>query len=213
MLTMRGSPGFSPPLRSCCISADCSSNVDKQPDLAAANRRLVWKLLWIVAAASAFGFALVPLYNVLCAATGFNGKSSLRADTVPENTAATVVDRSRKVTIEFMNTTMAGLPWDIHPAQTHMDVHPGEPNTATYVVRNVSKQTIVGQAVPSISPGQAAQHFQKLECFCFTQQSLQPGEEKIMPLTFIVSPKLQQDIGTITLSYAFFDTAANNIKR
>ncbi|HQW20374.1 MAG TPA: cytochrome c oxidase assembly protein [Rhodocyclaceae bacterium] len=187
--------------------------MDKQPDLAVANRRLVWKLLWIVAAASVFGFALVPLYNVLCAATGLNGKSSLRADTVPENTAATVVDRSRKVTIEFMNTTMAGLPWDIHPAQTHMDVHPGEPNTATYVVRNVSKQTIVGQAVPSISPGQAAQHFQKLECFCFTQQSLQPGEEKIMPLTFIVSPKLQQDIGTITLSYAFFDTAANNIKR
>ena len=123
---------------------------------------------------------------------------------------AGAVDRSRTVTVEFMNTTMPELPWEIRPSVTHMDVHPGEPNTATYVVRNTSRQTIVGQAVPSISPGQAAQHFQKLECFCFTQQALQPGEEKIMPLTFIVSPKLQQDIGTVTLSYSFFKAPTAN---
>ncbi len=180
-----------------------------QPDLATANRRLVRRLLGVVAAAFAFGFLLVPLYNVLCKATGFNGKSSLSADSAEQGT---VVDRSRTVTIEFMNTTMPELPWEIHPTVTHMDVHPGEPNTATYVVRNSSRQVIVGQAVPSISPSQAAQHFQKLECFCFTQQTLQPGEERVMPLTFIVSPKLQQEIGTVTLSYAFFNVAATNPK-
>jgi cytochrome c oxidase assembly protein subunit 11 len=198
------------------MSADSSSNVDKQPqpqlptDLATANRRLVRRLLWVVAAASAFGFALVPLYNVLCTATGFNGKSSLRADIAEP---ASAVDRSRTVTIEFMNTTMPELPWEIRPSVTHMDVHPGEPNTATYVARNSSRQAIVGQAVPSISPGQGAQYFQKIECFCFTQQTLQPGEEKIMPLTFIVSPNLPRDIGTVTLSYAFFNTATTNQNR
>lgn len=197
------------------MSADSSSSVDKQPsptspDLATANRRLLKRLLWVVAAAFAFGFVLVPLYNVLCSATGFNGKSSLRADSAE---VGVVVDSSRTVTVEFMNTTMPELPWEIRPSVTHMEVHPGEPNTATYVVRNTSRQAIVGQAVPSISPGQASQHFQKLECFCFTQQTLQPGEEKIMPLTFIVSPKLQQDIGTVTLSYAFFNAAAINPTR
>lgn len=170
-------------------------------DLATANRRLVRRLLWVVAAAFAFGFGLVPLYNVLCAATGFNGKSSLRADA---QATADGVDRSRTVTVEFMSTNMAELPWEIRPTVTHMDVHPGEVNTATYVVRNTSREAIVGQAVPSISPGQAAQHFQKLECFCFTRQALAPGEERTMPLTFVVSSKLQQDIGALTLSYAFF---------
>ena len=196
------------------MSAGSSSSVDKQPppqqDLASANRRLVRRLLWVVAAAFVFGFGLVPLYNVLCSATGFNGKSSLRADPA---VAVNAVDRSRTVTVEFMSTTMPELPWEIRPSVTHMEVHPGEPNTATYVVRNSSRQVIVGQAVPSISPGQAAQHFQKLDCFCFTQQTLQPGEEKIMPLTFIVSPKLQQDIGTVTLSYAFFNAAASSPNR
>lgn len=161
--------------------------------------------MWVVAAAFAFGFGLVPLYNVLCAATGLNGKSSLNADAAA---ATHPVDRSRTVTVEFMSTIMEGLPWEIRPSVTHMDVHPGELNTTTYVVRNTSRETIVGQAVPSISPGQAAQHFQKLECFCFTQQSLRPGEERLMPLTFIVSPQLQQEVGTVTLSYAFFKAPA-----
>lgn len=164
----------------------------------------------VVVAASAFGFVLVPLYNVFCTATGFNGKSSLIADPA---VASTSVDRSRTVTVEFMNTTMPELPWEIRPSVTHMEVHPGEPNTTTYVARNSSRQAIVGQAVPSISPGQAAQYFQKLQCFCFTQQALQPGEEKLMPLTFIVSPNLPKDIGTVTLSYTFFNAAATNPNR
>ena len=173
-----------------------------------ANRKLVTRLLLLVAAAFAFGFALVPLYDVLCLATGLNGKTAGGFSTgglsAARPTIATPVDRSRIVTVEFTGIVMPGLPWDMRPLTTSLDLHPGELQTTTFLVRNNSDQTVTGQAVPSVTPGQAAAHFDKIECFCFSQQTLTPGEARELPLAFIVKPGLDADVRTITLSYSFY---------
>lgn len=174
----------------------------------ARHRRLIGRLLLLLGAAFAFAFALVPLYNVLCDATGLNGKSSLVAER--ESAAATPpsqVDATRHVRVDFTGTVMPGLPWDMRPLTMKLDIHPGELQQVSYLVRNTSEHTVVAQAVPSISPGQAAQYFEKIECFCFTQQTLAPGESREMPVAFIVKPALDRDISQITLSYAFFSIA------
>ena len=180
------------------------------------NERLVRRLLLLVAASFVFAFALVPLYNVLCEVTGFNGKTagqgpvrdgfavgglqSAAAQTAP----AASVDLTRTVTVEFTGTVMPGLPWDMRPLTFKLDVHPGELQQVAYLVRNTSDREITGQAVPSVTPGQAAQYFDKIECFCFSQQTLGPGEAREMPLAFIVKSGVDRDITHITLSYAFF---------
>ncbi|MCX7628492.1 MAG: cytochrome c oxidase assembly protein [Methylophilaceae bacterium] len=166
-----------------------------------ANRRLVRKLLGVVAAACVFAFALVPLYDVICRVTGFNGKTGNAAAQVEH---ATRVDTSRWVTVEFVGNTMPGLSWEFHPRQSSVRVHPGQVELTSYFARNITNQPVAGQAVPSVSPGQAAQYFKKIECFCFQRQELKPGETKEMPLTFYVSPDLPENVQTITLSYAFY---------
>lgn len=176
---------------------------------------LVKRLLLLLAAAFGFAFALTPLYNALCEATGFNGKTSgnggftvggLNANAASQ-IAPSVVDRTRLVTVEFTGTVMPGLPWEMRPLTVSLDTHPGEVQMVRYLVRNTSDRPITAQAVPSITPGQAAQYFDKIACFCFSQQALAPGESKEMPLTFIVKPGIAQDIRQITLSYAFFNIA------
>jgi cytochrome c oxidase assembly protein subunit 11 len=179
----------------------------------ATHAPLVKRLLLLVAGAFVFAFALVPLYNVLCEATGFNGKTGgkpggfgiggLNAG-VANAAPASAIDRGRTVRVEFTGTVMPGLPWEMRPLTTALDTHPGEMQQVRYLVRNTSDKPITGQAVPSVTPGQAAQHFDKIECFCFSQQALAPGESKEMPLTFIVKPEVDRDIRHITLSYAFF---------
>lgn len=169
-------------------------------ELRRANKRLAMKLGAVALGALGFGFALVPLYNVLCEATGLNGKTNAES----ARPAAVKVDKSRWVTVQFTGTAMPGLSWEFHPQQASIRVHPGEITRASYYAKNSTNQTIVGQAVPSITPGQAAQHFVKLDCFCFKQQALEPGAEKEMGLTFIISPELSKEVGTVTLSYAFF---------
>jgi cytochrome c oxidase assembly protein subunit 11 len=179
----------------------------------ASHSRLIGRLLLLVAAAFAFAFALVPLYNVLCQATGFNGKvagqgeirdgfgvGGLKTAAAP----ASRIDTGRTVRVEFTGTVMPGLPWEMRPLTLSLDIHPGELQQVSYLVRNTSNRTIIGQAVPSISPGQAAQHFEKIECFCFSQQTLGPGEAREMPLAFIVKSEVDRSIRHITLSYAFF---------
>lgn len=179
----------------------------------ASHKRLIGKLLLMVAGAFVFAFALVPLYDVLCAATGFNGKTAgpgvirdgfgvggLQTAAAP----ASKVDTGRTVRVEFTGTVMPGLPWDMRPLTISLDIHPGELQQVSYLVRNTSNQTVTGQAVPSVTPGQAAQHFEKIECFCFSQQTLGPGEAREMPLAFIVKPEVDRNISHITLSYAFF---------
>jgi cytochrome c oxidase assembly protein subunit 11 len=175
----------------------------------ASHSRLIGRLLLMVAGAFAFAFALVPLYDVLCEATGFNGKTagqgrSFGVGGLAATETASGVDTSRSIRVEFTGTVMPGLPWEMRPLATHLDIHPGELQQVTYLVRNTSDRPITGQAVPSVTPGQAAQHFDKIECFCFTQQTLGPGEAREMPLAFIVKNAVHRDISHITLSYAFF---------
>lgn len=176
------------------------------PPAQRSHGKLIGKLVAMVAVAFGFGFALVPLYDVLCEATGFNGKT--KGGVTPGGIASTAapsrIDTSRVVTIEFTGTVMPGLPWEMRPVTTTLETHPGQMQQVKYLVHNSSNQTIVGQAVPSVSPGQAAQHFDKLDCFCFQQQTLAPGETREMPLTFIVKPEIDAKIRAVTLSYAFF---------
>jgi len=180
------------------------------------HRSLVIKLLAVVVAAFSFGFALVPLYDALCLATGLNGKTAGEGvlgkvgvgGLIPSATKPpSRIDLDRVVTVEFVGTVMPGLPWDMQPLTASLDLHPGELHQAMFRVHNRSDHPIVGQAIPSVSPGLAAQHFEKLDCFCFRQQTLAAGETKDLPLTFIVQPAIDRDIRTITLAYAFFNVA------
>jgi cytochrome c oxidase assembly protein subunit 11 len=181
------------------------------PDTSAprTHERLIGKLLLAVCASAAFGFALVPLYDTLCRVAGLNGKTFSRGGLAAgDEKPVERVDRARLVTVEFTGTVMPGLPWEMRPLRTSVDLHPGEMQQVAFLVRNTADRPITGQAVPSVTPGQAAQYFHKIECFCFTQQTLGPGEAREMPLMFIVKPELDGDVRTITLSYAFFEVPA-----
>lgn len=164
------------------------------------NRRLTIKLLLMVAAATGFAFALVPFYDLLCKVTGLNGKTGAAV----QRAQVSKVDTGRWVTVEFTSTVMPGMSWEFRPAQTRMRVHPGEVTRVNYLARNPTNQAITGQAVPSMSPGWTAQHFNKIECFCFQRQVLKPGEVKEMPLVFFVSPGLPAEVKEISLSYTLF---------
>jgi cytochrome c oxidase assembly protein subunit 11 len=168
---------------------------------ARANRRLFAKLLVIACGMFGFGFALVPFYEKICEVTGI--RNVFKPDALPANTQ---VDTARTVTIEFDANTH-GLAWTFKPVQRSVRIHPGELTTVTYEVRNPLSRPITGQAVPSYGPQQAAQYFKKMECFCFQQQTLAPGEVRQMPVVFVVDPGLPQDLHTITLSYTFFEVA------
>jgi len=148
-----------------------------------------------------FGFALVPLYDVFCDITGLNGKTG-RVEASEINTD--LVDRSRIIEVRFLANTNTGLPWSFEPLVKKMEVHPGQVYEAVYRVRSASASKTLGQAVPSVSPGSAAQHFNKTECFCFTQQELEARETRDMPIRFIVGTDISEDIEQITLSYTFF---------
>lgn len=170
------------------------------PTPAQANTKLLKKLFVIAAAMFGFGFALVPLYEKVCQVTGI--RNILKADHVaPKNTQ---VDYSRDVTIEFDSNTHK-LGWTFRPLSGHIDIHPGALQQVTYEIRNNENRMITGQAIPSYAPQQAAAYFKKLQCFCFEQQTLQPGESRQMPIVFVVDPELPKDIRAIALSFTFFE--------
>lgn len=172
---------------------------------AQANRRLAFKLLWVVGGALLFSVALVPLYDVFCDLTGLNGKT----ESLPAQAeAALKADESRWVTVEFTSSVMPGLAWNFKPTQNRMQVRPGQIMLATFEASNMTNRAVTGRAVPSLSPGRAISHFKKIECFCFQQQELKAGETRQMPLRFYVSPDLPRDIRTVTLSYAFYSATA-----
>src|SRR5690606_8699832 len=164
-----------------------------------ANRKLGLKLLWLVGASALFAVSLVPLYDVFCTVTGLNGKTGNTAAQ-----AATVVDEGRWVKVEFVSSVMPGLSWNFHPQQNSIMVQSGKIETVMFEARNLTNQVVAGQAVPSVSPGIANTQFKKIECVCFVRQELQPGETKMLPLRFYVSPDLPEKVEVITLSYAFF---------
>jgi cytochrome c oxidase assembly protein subunit 11 len=167
----------------------------------AANRRVVRRLAFIVVGMFGFGFALVPLYDVFCEVTGINGKTG-RIEL--EEALTREVDEDRLVTVEFLATVNSDLPWEFRPLVKKIQVHPGEVTEVNYYARNRTGNTVAGQAVPSLAPGLAAKYFSKTECFCFTRQTLGPGEGKDMPLRFIVDPELPEEVRTVSLSYTFY---------
>ena len=162
------------------------------------NKRLSRKLAVVALGMFGFAFALVPFYNQICAALGINSIER------PDAVVNTQVDRSRTVTIEFDSNTH-DLPWRFRPLVGYLKVHPGELTTVEYEIVNVRGTPMTGQAVPSYGPQRAGEYFHKLECFCFTQQTLAPGETRRMPVVFVVDPKLPRDVNTIALSYTFFE--------
>ncbi len=168
----------------------------------AANRRLILRLVMLVFAMFGFGFALVPLYDVFCDITGLNGKTGVTDSRTVEGTP---IDNERRITVEFTGNAANGLPWEFRPTVAKMEVRPGALARTTYIARNISNQTVVGRAIPSVTPGEAAAHFKKTECFCFTEQYLDAGETKEMTVQFVVEPDIPRGVNTITLSYAFFN--------
>jgi cytochrome c oxidase assembly protein subunit 11 len=171
--------------------------------LIAANRRMVVKLVVVTIMMFGFGYALVPIYRTICEALGVNVLSRTELLGDGEAAANTQVDATRTVTIEF--DANARGPWDFKPQQASIDVHPGELATVMYEFRNRQNRTMAAQAFPSYAPNVAMAHFKKLECFCFTEHVLKPGEAKQWPVVFYIDPKLPRDVRTITLSYTFFE--------
>jgi cytochrome c oxidase assembly protein subunit 11 len=169
------------------------------------NLRMVGKLAVVAALMFGFGYALVPMYRAICTALGINVLSvSERAlPGVSKAVPNTQVDRSRTITVEF-DANARGV-WDFKPAQRSIQVHPGELATVVYEFKNIQPKAMVAQAIPSYAPKQASPHFNKLECFCFNEYKLEPGESKQWPVVFVIDPKLPKDVTTITLSYTFFE--------
>jgi cytochrome c oxidase assembly protein subunit 11 len=175
------------------------------------NLKMVSKLAVVTVGMFCFGYALIPIYKHICEITGINilsvsermvpGNGSIGAAVkLPLNTQ---IDKSRTITVEF-DANVRG-PWEFKPEKRSIQVHPGELNTVMYEFQNVQNRRMSAQAIPSYAPHQAASHFNKLECFCFNQYTLEPGEKKTWPVSFVIDPKLSKDVATITLSYTFFE--------
>jgi cytochrome c oxidase assembly protein subunit 11 len=167
------------------------------------NRSLVGRLLIMTVAMFGFGFALVPLYDVFCQITGFGGRTNTEAVAAEE-----APDLSREIRVEFVTTVNSYAPFEFGADLDSMTVHPGKMYFATFTAKNMTDDDKIAQAVPSVAPVAAAEHFVKIECFCFNSQEFAANEEKAMPLQFIVDPNLPEYVDTITLQYTFFDTAS-----
>ena len=166
------------------------------------NSRLAWSLCLIVLAGLLFGFAIAPIYDVMCKRFGING----RADSVATNFDKSIkIDKTRWVTVYFTGNTMPGLAWSFAPKDISMRVHPGEISLTSYTAKNNANDSQLGVAVPSVTPEIAMLSFKKIECFCFKQQTLKAGETREMPVMFYVKPDLPSDINEVTLSYAFYN--------
>ncbi len=174
------------------------------------NKRLAGKLSLTAVGMVLFALFVLPaLYNLICDITGLDGRTG-RIE--KEQALATRPDKTRLIKIEFDANVNGDLPWEFKPLTKRIEVHPGEVATVSYYAKNLSNRTIVGQAVPYVTPIKVAKYFNKTECFCFTQQKFGPGEDKEMPLRFIVDPDLPKDVSTITLSYTFFDTKQSGVE-
>jgi cytochrome c oxidase assembly protein subunit 11 len=183
--------------------------VTARPNVQNANRRLAIKLAGVTVAMFGFGYGMSPMYDLMCTAFGLNGKTGR----IAEQAGAQLVDANRSVTVEFTGLATSGLPWEFRPLTKKIEVHPGKITEVKYLVHNLAQEEITGQAIPSVAPGVSATHFKKIECFCFTQQTLKPGETREMPVRFVVDAGLDKDVRTITLSYAFFNADKASAKK
>jgi cytochrome c oxidase assembly protein subunit 11 len=181
------------------VSIDEEAKADR-----AFNRSMMFKLFVVAVGMFGFGFALVPMYRAICSITGIN--NLVQRDVGEREARNTQVDASRTISIEF--DANARGPLQFKPEQSNLDVHPGEVMTVMYQVTNQQNRTVQAQAIPSYAPMQATEYFRKIQCFCFSQQTLAANETRRMPVVFVVDPKLPKDVRTITLSYAFFELTA-----
>ena len=173
-------------------------------DLRRANRNMTWKLLAIAVGAFGFGFALVPLYSVLCSVTGYGDQTRL----LQKVSAIEHPDLKRTVTVEFLADVASAGTFEFRPVVRSVEVHPGQLFTAQFYAHNLSGRDTTAQAVPNIAPSEVAAYFHKTECFCFAPQRFALNEGRNMPVRFIIDPALPQHIDLITLAYTFYDESA-----
>lgn len=172
------------------------------------NKRTVTIALVVTLGMFGFGFALVPLYDVLCDIAGLNGKTGPKY-VLPSGEVET--DFSRQIKVQFITSNNESMSWHFKPEVTQVEVHPGEIMQVDFIVSNPTQHTMLAQAVPSLSPSEGADYFHKVECFCFTQQSLEAGEDAIMPLRFVIDKDLPKHLTKLTLSYTLFDLTNSDI--
>lgn len=166
-----------------------------------ANNRLALKLGVFVLAMFGFGYALVPLYDVFCAITGLNGKTNTTA--ISENSYQ--IDKNRQVTLQFVTSVNESAPLLFHAKTKQIKVHPGQYHTVNFYAQNQSTKPMLARAIPSVTPGAAAEYLHKTQCFCFDEQTFAIGQGKTMPVRFVIDPALPAKYQTITLAYTFFD--------
>jgi cytochrome c oxidase assembly protein subunit 11 len=173
------------------------------------NRNMTWKLLAIAAGSFGFGFALVPLYNVLCSVTGYGDQAKL----LQKVSAIEQPQLNRTVTVEFLADVASAGNWEFRPVVRTIQVHPGELYTAQFYAHNLTGRDTVAQAVPNIAPSEVAAYFHKTECFCFSPQHFKLNEGRNMPVRFIIDPALPSHIDMITLAYTFYDESSRVTSR
>jgi len=173
-------------------------------DTRRANRQLLWQLLAMAAGSFGFGFALVPLYNVLCSVTGYGDQTRL----LERVAAIEHPDVSRTVTVEFLADVASAGSWEFRPVVRTIEVHPGQLYTAQFHAHNLSGRDTVAQAVPNIAPSEVAAYFHKTECFCFSPQHFALNEGRDLPVRFFIDPALPRHIDLITLAYTFYDESS-----
>jgi cytochrome c oxidase assembly protein subunit 11 len=171
------------------------------------QKRSIAKLFIIPVAMFGFGYLMVPIYDVFCDITGINGKTGTISAAAA---AATQVQEQRIIKVEFTSSVNQNGPWDFGPDVPSMLVHPGQPYSTSFTARNKQGEALISQSVPSVAPSKVAAHFNKTECFCFTEQKFDAFEERAMPLTFIIDPDVPEDVDVVTLSYTLFTKANNN---
>jgi|TARA_B100001093_G_scaffold75920_1_gene66713 cytochrome c oxidase assembly protein subunit 11 len=165
------------------------------------SKKTIRTLCFAVLGMFTFSFALVPLYDVFCEVTGLNGKIELRAT----NNTNIEIDDGRDVSIQFVSHNNEEMPWTFEPSEDSIKIKTGKYHTATFYVKNPTNRTMIAQAIPSVAPSNAASHLKKLECFCFEQQELAPGEDALLPVRLIFDDKLPSSINSVVLSYTIFD--------
>jgi cytochrome c oxidase assembly protein subunit 11 len=178
-------------------------------ELRRANISMLWKLLAIAAGSFGFGFALVPLYNVLCSVTGYGDQTKL----LQKVSAIEHPDLKRTVTVEFLADVASAGGWEFRPVVRTVEVHPGQLFTAEFYAHNLTGRDTVAQAVPNIAPSEVAAYFHKTECFCFSPQHFKLNEAREMPVRFIIDPALPEHIDLITLAYTFYDESSRVTQR
>ena len=165
------------------------------------SKKTIRTLCFAVLGMFTFSFALVPLYDVFCEVTGLNGKIELRAT----NNTNIEIDDGRDISIQFVSHNNEEMPWTFEPSEDSIKIKTGKYHTATFYVKNPTNRTMIAQAIPSVAPSNAASHLKKLECFCFEQQELAPGEDALLPVRLIFDDKLPSSINSVVLSYTIFD--------